>query len=452
MNASVSHHASNFIKGEHDFKFGIEYEHSDANRTETYTGGIYYLDYYGAPYYRYLWEGYDSFGRIRRTSAFAQDSWRITDKVTANIGVRWDHNHAFLHEAPQFAYTTSPVAPRIGMVYDIKGNQSTVIKAHYGKYYEGAITFYIDGIDDFGDYTTQYFDGSDWVVTDFTPGTSAYVIDPNLKQPYTNQFTIGVDQQFKSGWNLSAHYIYRSDHDLIEDTNSTGEFAPFDFINPLTGEHMTLFNQTNPDVPRSLFVTNQDRLFRNYHGVEIYGGKRFSNKFSMTGSLVLSRARSNLGNTDSESNGFSTVFDDPNLFINFEGKPTHDPTVEIKMTGIYELPWHILSSFYYRHFSGDTWAATYRLPRSLIDQSYRVTIFLEPRGNQRLPARNVVDFRIEKGFPIAEGQLKFTLDVFNLFNTGYVLDVEERFDRGTFGEPADLSAPRQVRLGIRYQF
>jgi outer membrane receptor protein involved in Fe transport len=459
VNANVSYHARDFIKGNHDFKFGIEYEHSNADTVDGYNGDAYYYDGLGRNsydpttpnFYRTLWEGYDSFSRIRRTSFFAQDNWNITDKVNLSVGVRVDRNHAFLEEANQIEYTTTPVAPRVGIVYDVNADETTVIKAHYGHFYDKSISFYIDGIDDFGDKTYQYWYGSYWGTYDFTPGTSAYVVDPDLKQTYVQQFTVGIDKALPEGVTLSAHYIYRDFKNIAESVETNGIYEEIPFINPVTGESMTLFNRLNPEVPDSLFITNPDGLFRNYHAIEVYGGKRFGNDFILNGSVVWSRSRGNTGNSDTEADGFTNLFNDPNFNINIDGKPTHDPTWEVKVTGIYNFPWDVLGSFYYRHFTGDTFTTTFQTDRDVLSQG-RVIFFAVPRGSERLDSRNVFDLRLEKAFPISTGHLKFTLDFFNLFNSGYATDVEERFDQQTFLEPESFTEPRQVRLGVRYQF
>lgn len=451
VNASVSHYAQNFIKGSHDFKFGIEYEHSNVDKQEYYPGGMYYYDYYGEPYYRYLWDGYDSLGRTRRVSAFAQDNWHFNDKINISVGVRVDHNHTFLAEAPDIKINTTPVAPRLGFTYDLKGDQRTVLKASYGHYYTKPVTFLIDGIDNFGDKTTQYFNGTDWERVSFTPGVSTYVVDPNLKQPWRQQFTVGVEQTLPKDVSLGVHYIYGRDRDLIDDEGTTGVYAPIPFVNPVTGETITIFNRLNPDTPESLLITNHDELYRRYHAVEVIAAKRVSRKLSLNGSVVWSRDKTNVSNTFGGSDGFTDLFNDPNFNLFIDGRPIYDPTWEIKLTGYYEMPWKILSSFYFRHFTGDTWTTTIRLPASVIDQG-PITIFAEPRGSNRIPSRNVVDFRIEKAFQLGPGDLKLTMDVFNLFNTGYLYDLETRYDRGSFGQPTDWTDPRQVRLGIRYQF
>jgi outer membrane receptor protein involved in Fe transport len=457
VNGSLSHHARDFMKGEHDFKFGVEYERSNAVRDQRYPGGAFYYDYVGqgyyyyytGPYYRILWEGYDTNTTINRVSTFAQDSWSVNDKLTLSLGVRYDHNRAHL-EGTDIRYSTSPVAPRIGFVYDLHGDQTTVFKAHYGHYHEGLVTFFIDGIDNYGDKLTQYFnpDTGQWYDWSFTPGASVWTIDDNLKQPYTRQFTVGVDKLLPHDVALSAHYIYQRSKDLLEDVDAIGQYEPVIVTNPLTGEPLTVFNRSNPG-SEEFFIKNPAGLFRQYHGLQITGNKRFSDKFSLTGSFVIQKATGNVNNTNAGADGFSTVLDSPNDQINNEGRLTHDNTYEIKLHGFYNLPWEVLSSFYFRHFSGDTWTPVIRI-RGL-DQG-NIFLFGEPRGSRRLPGRNILDLRLEKGVPVFNGDLKFTVDFFNIFNTGYVLNVDEEVANSTFGQTQSFSAPREIRLGVRYKF
>ncbi len=82
---------------------------------------------------------------------FAQDSWRVTSKLTLNYGLRYD-----FEVSPLFAPATSVnaaaekalgviegiprdsnnVAPRIGIAWDPKGDGKTVVRAGYGLFYD----------------------------------------------------------------------------------------------------------------------------------------------------------------------------------------------------------------------------------------------------------------------------------------------------------------------------
>src|SRR5262249_46459328 len=175
-----------------------------------------------------------------------------------------------------------------------------------------------------------------------------------------------------------------------------------------------------------------------YDGVELIANRRMSQKLYVSGSFVWSRALGNANNGSYTSSGsntglYSRLFNDPNFNININGHLTNDPTYEIKMQGTYALPWGINSAWSYRYATGDTWTPRIRTPSGLLSQG-RLRIFGEPRGSERLPGQHTLDVRAEKEFPVGKGALRFTMDVFNLFNTGYPTTVEDRFENDAFGQ------------------
>src|SRR5262249_34457372 len=124
---------------------------------------------------------------------------------------------------------------------------------------------------------------------------------------------------------------------------------------------------------------------------------------------------------------------------------------EIKFQGTYALPWGINSAWSYRYATGDTWTPRIRTPSGLLSQG-RQRIFGEARGSERLPGQHTLDVRAEKEFPVGKGALRFTMDVFNLFNTGYPTSVEDRFENDAFGQALTWTDPRKIRVGVRYTF
>lgn len=100
----------------------------------------------------------------------------------------------------------------------------------------------------------------------------------------------------------------------------------------------------------------------------------------------------------------------------------------------------------FNHESGGTWGA-----KAFTD--FGPEIFLDAPGvRRRLPSRNIVDLRFEKQFPIYRGQARFTIDVFNLFNSDTPIRVFSYVRDSRFGTASIRVDPREFRLGARYTF
>ena len=70
-----------------------------------------------------------------RLEAFAQDSWQITDRLNISFGVRLSQNWGTAKDMSVLQHHR--LAPRIGFTYDLLGDKSTVLKAHYGQFTDG---------------------------------------------------------------------------------------------------------------------------------------------------------------------------------------------------------------------------------------------------------------------------------------------------------------------------
>src|SRR5262249_23646337 len=149
-------------------------------------------------------------------------------------------------------------------------------------------------------------------------------------------------------------------------------------INPVTGQPITIFNQTNPGDDNFIqtnpkaFGPYPASLFRKYNGVEIIGNRRMTKKLYVSGSFVWSEARGNADNDSYSSSGsntglYSHLFDDPNFNININGRLTNDPTYEIKFQGTYSAPWGINTSWYYLHSTGDTWTPLFKASGDILN-------------------------------------------------------------------------------------
>jgi hypothetical protein len=64
-----------------------------------------------------------------RVNGFVQDKWQVNNKLTFNLGLRYDYQTL----TPQ---TKDAIAPRLGFAYDPTGRGKTVLRGGIGKFYE----------------------------------------------------------------------------------------------------------------------------------------------------------------------------------------------------------------------------------------------------------------------------------------------------------------------------
>ncbi len=487
LNTSISHHAADFLKGDHDFKFGLEIERSTVRNRYGYPTGVWFYDNYGyeddpgteaydPTYYSLAYQGggYDINSTNERLSAFAQDTWRIGSRVTINPGVRIDLNRGKVTGGEVFS--TNPIAPRLGIAWDVQGNGRSTFKAHYGRYYEAIFGAYFYQVDPnaFGTLDLLRVFPSGFRDSAGSSPPTRYAIDDDLKQPYVDQFLIGYDRELWPGIALSASAVYRENGDFLESVSRDGVFVPIQgFVATRdpetgdarsTGQAVTLFNYLNSD-DDTLIITNPSGLERKYEGLILSVTRRMKNNWQLFASYVYSKAEGNVDNVSFSSSGGgnagpSSYLDTPNSLVNSFGRLTNDNTHQVKIQGTYAIPkWNLSLSGNYTYLTGNTF--TRRVNCFVLNQSdtdcfndFEQNLgryFGERRGSNRLPARNEIDLRAEWGPKIGGGKIGIILDVFNVTNQGRATDVETR-DISSFGEATEQSAPRQYRIGFRYTF
>ena len=203
--------------------------------------------------------------------------------------------------------------------------------------------------------------------------------------------------------------------------------------------------------------------------------RRFSQNWQLQASYVYSKTTGNIDNLgfDETGLGANTPFfdghflDTPNSLVNAQGRLTHDQTHQVKIQGTWDVPSINMSySANYTFHSGDTW--TPRNDCLLTDDGNGiigdgifdchefpqgpVVYFAEPRGGQRLPARNEIDFHAEWHPDLGQHQqISLQLDIFNLTNQVRPTEVETMVGED-LGQPATLNFPRNIRIGIRFDW
>ncbi len=130
------------MAGEHTFKFGGQFSLNRADPRAQLDSGTFSFDS-DLPYNPSNLATYPSqfeaqvgppgdnfpvFSYDRRTSAFVEDKWRTNDRLTLNLGVRYDDQRI----TPGGRHN---IAPRGGFAYDLTGDGDTVVRGGIGRFF-----------------------------------------------------------------------------------------------------------------------------------------------------------------------------------------------------------------------------------------------------------------------------------------------------------------------------
>ena len=483
-NVSLTHYAEDFLLGSHDFKFGAEFERSMARSRYGYTGtggalgdNIKYVDYYdygySGPYLAYQYTGYDTNTRYTRLEGFVQDNWQVTKRLNLSLGLRYSMNWGDVKGVSGAVYKTNRLAPRLGFTFDILGDKSTILKAHYGQFTEAMLTAFHDRMNpaqNFGDYIGYYYDPYDeaWYEM-FRIVHDPYEMDPNIKHPYMAQFTVGIERELFKDTSFSVTYINRKWNDIIGPVDRAADYDTVSVTVPDLGETFDIYERTDATLEsRDFILTNIKQgdpwillnPYRKYEGIEVLFNKRFSSRWQLLASYVYGKATGTIDNGFADDIGWGGATYDPNFWINTKGTLTNDPTHMIKLQGTYVLPFDINLNAYFRGITGNSWTTRYRTSR--FNQG-RITFLAEPRGANHYPMQKILDVRLEKIFTLARKyRLGVMLDVFNVFNSdtltswgtriGYDWYTDGSYPSTDGHELYGIVRPRQARVGIRVIF
>jgi hypothetical protein len=178
---------------------------------------------------------------VSNISAFSQDDWKVTNKLTVNYGLRWELNPAISQGLPivgnindlstlvpgqlnTILYPTTYLnfAPRLGAAYLLSSSSrfGSVLRAGVGVFYDtGQAATTAGSVANGYPYLVSTlqrnvpFSGLSFPEVEATlplptlPTTALYVVAPNLKLPYTTEWNVAVEQQLFGNTTLSATYV-----------------------------------------------------------------------------------------------------------------------------------------------------------------------------------------------------------------------------------------------------
>ncbi|MEN8162763.1 MAG: TonB-dependent receptor [Acidobacteriota bacterium] len=462
LDTALSHYTDQFLSGSHDFKVGAQYEKGSTQVVQGVNGGMSYTEMAGEPYLLVEWGGVESDIESTTLSFFAQESWRVNDRLTINPGLRYNIYRGEGNNTGQTIYEAEGLAPRLGFSYNLFGDNKTILKGHYGWYYSGMKGNYYKSIDDvIHDYVMSIWMGPDVGYYEFLRFTSenTYSMDPNIDHPRTEEFTIGVQRELSKDLSLSATYIHREGKDSIQTVNTTGEYVEMPYTDPETGEVSTIWAQTNPGEDQYQY-TNPDAggpydvvmldPKMEYDSFSLTLNKRYSNRWMLLASYVYTDITSTFGNSfgDTQPRPGAGLYSSPNAQINAEGRPNNDPTHMVKIQGTANLPLDFSLGMNFTYVSGTTYQRNSfpeMLPQGL------VSFMTEQQGARRLDDHISLDLRLEKQFSFGDNKLGIFVDAYNLLDRSVPTAVYTTAGEN-FENPTALSTPRGVKAGLRFFF
>jgi hypothetical protein len=472
--ANFTYFAEGFLGGDHDFKVGVQYTRGESEWVGGYPGGKLYYLYAGYPYYMYQQQPFMYGGTTNTLGAFIDDSWKIGDRLTVNWGLRFDHSNAsipswFVYDGWEKTSVRVPgldnlivwntIAPRLGLAFQLTSDHKTLLKASYGRYYDAVHgNNYIypgPAVTDKRIYKYDW-DVEDYVLWYTIPGKVGYSVDPKLRNPYADVFSLGLQRELMPNLSVGATFIYKKEKDLLGYEDRGATYEQINLVSPDNGKTYPAFNQTSElGTSNDYWIANPSGYGHTYQALIFDFAKRYANNWQLYASLTWSKAEG-LDVTAKGTGSWALLLNtggfgkDPNDLTNGQGFLNHDRTWIIKLQASYSFPWGILASVNYLYQTG---TPTGTIVKIYPDQGNR-KILAEPKGRQRYKPWSLLDFRLQKTLNIHKSlRLDAMIDVFNLLNSATVTTYRSHnLWELTYNEPSDIFYPRRLQIGLRLKF
>jgi outer membrane receptor protein involved in Fe transport len=353
LQADFTHYADDWA-GQHELKFGVQYTTANGDWMGGYFQGYSNRAYpYGEAYSRegmndawwscdYTWcvAPNDTVAMMRykdirnpwlnvresnSVGGFIDDQWVISDRVTLNIGLRYDRMEANYGEGAVYEFFDEPSdsnnptvlrttegfdvydfrtwSPRLGIAWTLTGDGKTVLRAHAGRYYAPLSVEALRRLGpDMGDQITEtdffWFPYEDvdqngnnhidpdevvWMTEQLRNMDSAWsrapssgpaswrlVVADGTTSPYTDQFNISLQRQLGRDLAIEVSYIYKKTENFLVLTPYNGETGePFEWEarpwTPWTGYDTTVWSIVVEDFNGDGVINGDDAAYPCYN-------------------------------------------------------------------------------------------------------------------------------------------------------------------------------------------
>jgi len=490
LEAIITQHADDFIKGDHEFRFGVQYNRGGGT-TKAFRPEYYYqreYEYYpGYPYvYQYWYTGLPYYygGESESIGVFVTDSWTLSNRLTLDIGVRYDKHKGWINDFNRLDKDSNPtgevipgrdmvdwdnVDPRLGFAWQPTDTGRSVIRGSIGQFTSGMTSgdWYSPppDVSPWGTYWLNW--DNEWELLWLWETTPDAFLIPGTSNATTWEVTLGYDQQLTASSAITVQAVYKETKDQIGwYIDDDGEFEWFSYTDPETGQ---VFQLKDYSVEPTRFKGNStgpgavggDRPYeQDYVGFFVTYTKRFSNNWDLMASYSYSQAEglSPRHFTGNEWSGQGSVFyanrqdADPNAFINADKTLAGDRRHILRLVGNWMLPYQFKISSVVNIQSGQVYdrQQDVRLPNR-----GTTSIVTSPSSDsQRLPTQYLWDLGVGKHFNLGRGtDFSIDLQILNLLNDDSVEWWEDlNYPIGEQPRAGGWVLPRRAQLRFRVSF
>ncbi len=509
MRATLGWYKPDLFMGSHQFKFGGSFDMNQFGRaypinedTPKYNWQQVYRN--SVPVELRTWNQ-PTFPESRTNyfEAYAKDEWRVTSRVTLNVGVRYAYDNGFVPAASRQAATPpgnvaypaqdfpkaqfniwKTFAPRVHAAIDLFGNGKTVLKGGWGRFaHQRMLDPEVINVDPnvygYASYRWSDPNGNDFYDdgeinldpngTDYlTQQTANFTTNPNERMPWSEELSLSLEREVMPSVAVRVTGLYSRNWDVYRNENIYRPYGAYTvpITNTDPGVDGVVGNADDPgttltyyEYPTSLqgqrfeknWLTNDPGVGQNFSSMEFGMFKRMSNGWQFMASFSATKKNIPLtvGLTQSQFNSNIYAGDrTPNAELN-----TRDTTWERtgKVSGAYsKLPFAITVAVNYEYRNGTPQARTVVLRGGRTIPN--LVVNAEQIGSLWTPSYNLMDMRLEKSFAV-HGTHRATIraNIFNFLNNANVLTMQTRAG-STFGYATAINQPRIMELNLAYSF
>lgn len=465
--------------GSHNSKIGVQFAHKSYRETARVNGDMTLIYNNGVPLQvRAFPTPLNSHSVIQELGFYAQDSWSV-GPLTLNIGGRVDRAHGWMPEQVSGAGRWVPerrvprtdvydqwiAVWRVGAVYSPFDSGRTAIKVSSSRY---ADQVGISRVTDVNPFTADPLvgatigwtdrNGNDFPEDDelgafegFTgSATTRYTSSKGPKWGYSDEITAGIEHELFEGFRVGTMYFNRRNRNQIGSVNAavpSSAYTPVVLPNPLGGT-MTVYNLDPAFLGLQDNVrTNLSILDTDYHGVDFTATRRFRNRWQAQMGLTIGKHEGGIsGRSD---------YNDPNQLEYQEGIIGNDATYQFRLAGTYVIPRvDVTLSGTFLSNTGYPRQITTTVTRANFPGLTRAsqTVYLNRRGDLRLPTVRLIDLRLARSFRV-NGRMTIEpqFDIFNVTNSDTIVNMTNAAGP-RLGYPSEIMSPRVLRIGFNVTF